>query len=124
MAMKMWTVITHIITCCVNLTFASMFREENILLYDGDKMQQLAKVGRQAIRPAEEWTSIARRGGALLDALFEIDGSHCEYDKSQFKIEDIIRRVSQVENNFRGDLLFTSEFSDPLFDFNMNWNFE
>ncbi|KAH7378229.1 hypothetical protein BKA66DRAFT_146951 [Pyrenochaeta sp. MPI-SDFR-AT-0127] len=123
MALKMWTVLTHVITCCINLTFASMFRNENILLYDGAEMQRLAKVGRETIRPAEEWSSIARRGGALLDALFEIESSLFVSTHAQFNIEDIIKRVRQVDDAFQGNLSLAPELADSFFDFNADWAF-
>ncbi|KAJ4296358.1 hypothetical protein N0V90_006403 [Kalmusia sp. IMI 367209] len=119
--MKMWTVITHIITCCINLTFASIFRNENILLYDGPEMQRLSRIGREAIRPAEEWSSIARRGGVLLDALFDIENSICWSDQAQFKIEDIIKRVLQVDGALQGDFSLAPEIEDLQFDFNVDW---
>lgn len=124
MAMKMWTVITHIITSCVILTFASIFRNENTLLYDSAEMQRLARVGRGALRPVEEWSSIARRGGALLDALFEIESSLCWSNEAQFSIEDIVRRVLQVDNIFQGDLSLAPEFANAFFDFNVDSIFE
>lgn len=123
MALKMWIVITHIITCCVNLTFASIVRNENPMLYDGAEMQRLASVGRDETRPAEEWCSIARRGGALLDGLFEIGKPMCYSDEVQLNMEDIVRRVRQVDANTQGDLALASELKDTLFDFNLEWDF-
>jgi hypothetical protein len=117
----MWTVITHIITCCVNLTFASIFRNENTLLYDGPEMQRLSRIGREAIRPVEEWSSIARRGGALLDALFDIENSLSWSDQAQFNIEDIVRKVLQVDGTFQGDFTLAPEIVDSYFDFNIDW---
>lgn len=92
------------------------------MLYDGAEMQRLAIVGREAIRPAEEWSSIARRGGALLDALFEIENSLCYSDEAQFKMEDIVRRVMQVDANFQGDLALAPELGDTFFDFHLDWD--
>lgn len=92
------------------------------MLYDGAEMQRLANIGREAIRPAEEWSSIARRGGALLDGLFEIENSLCYTDGAQFKIEDIVRKVMQVDDNFHGDLALAPELGDTFFDSNFDWD--
>jgi hypothetical protein len=114
--MKMWTVITHLITCCVNLTFASIFRNENLLLYDGVEMQRLAHVGRELIRPVEDWSSIAKRGGRLLDVMFELEESIRSSTGTQFSIEDIVRKVSTMDNTFQGDFSLGPEGFSPWFD--------
>ena len=120
--LKMWTVITHIVTCCVNLTFASMFRHENLLLYDGAEMQHLARSAREIIRHVEEYSSIATRGGKLLDVLFELDTSILSSESSDFCIENIIQRVSQMDNSFQGDLSVGLIDSAPLLDFFADWS--
>ena len=120
MALKMWTVVTHLITCCVNLTFAFIFSGENILMYDGIELRRLAQVGRQVVRTVEEWSSIAKRGGKLLDILFELADELGQDGDAQFRIEHIIKRVSEVDGSFQGDLVLGSEHLGPIFDFSFN----
>lgn len=95
---NMWTLSTHLVTCCIILAFASLFSRENELLYDAIKVRRLAELGRDLIRQLEGSSSIARRGGVLLDLLLQLNDSSDDTKHVRLDLGDIVRRVSRADN--------------------------
>ncbi|KAH8721713.1 hypothetical protein BGZ61DRAFT_515962 [Ilyonectria robusta] len=95
---NMWTLSTHLVTCCIILAFASLFSHENELLYDAIKVRRLAELGRDLIRQLEGSSSIARRGGVLLDLLLQLNDSSDDTKHVRLDLGDIVRRVSRADS--------------------------
>ncbi|VUC25208.1 unnamed protein product [Clonostachys rosea] len=98
-AKRMWTTPTQIITCCITILFASMFRFKYPLAYDYENLRKCVEIGRAFIRELESRSSIARRGARLLDALMEFDHTSTDSQDIEFGIGDVIRRVAVAENS-------------------------
>ncbi|KPM46307.1 hypothetical protein AK830_g139 [Neonectria ditissima] len=108
-ARTMWTVSTHLVTCCIILTFASLLGRENELLYDFVKVRRLAELGRDSVRQLEASSSIARRGDILLDILLSLDDPTCEANNARLDLGDIIHRVSRADDNRQEERLPETE---------------
>ncbi|KAH7121768.1 hypothetical protein B0J13DRAFT_648543 [Dactylonectria estremocensis] len=106
---KTWTVSTHLVTCCIILTFASIFRQNNELLYDASEIHELAVLGRDQIRQLEPSSSIARRGGILVDLLLQIAESSDGTKNMRLDLSDIVRRVSRVHDDLNDGMLQEAE---------------
>lgn len=113
LARKLWTVVTHTITCCVFLIFASIFRVRNALLYDAERMRQLAVVGRQIVARMESNSSIARRGGRVLDLLLERDARGQSSSGTSLSIEEIVKDVAGMVNEDVDPTFSRSQFHLP-----------
>jgi hypothetical protein len=114
LARKLWTVVTHTITCCVFLFFASIFRAKNTLLYDAERMLQLAILGRQIVARTEPSSSIARRGGRVLDLLLDCDKRRLSSSGISLSIEEIVRDVAEMVDEDIDVSLPRSQFYLPL----------
>ncbi|KAK7422961.1 hypothetical protein QQX98_001251 [Neonectria punicea] len=108
-ARNMWTVSTHLVTCCIILTFASLLGRENELLYDFVKIRRLAELGRDSVRQLEASSSIARRGGILLDILLRLDDTTAEASNAKLDLGDIILRVSRADKSRQEERLPETE---------------
>ncbi|KAH7121584.1 hypothetical protein EDB81DRAFT_814113 [Dactylonectria macrodidyma] len=106
---KMWTVSTHLVTCCIILTFASIFSQNNELLYDASEVHHLAVLGRGQIRQLEPSSSIARRGGILVDLLLQIAESADGTKNMPLDLSDIVRRVSRANDDLNNGMLQEAE---------------
>lgn len=113
---RMWTVPTQLVTCCIILAFASIFRHGNELSYDAAELRELAQCGRHVIRQLEHSSSIARRGGILLDVLLERADSAGETDGGRLDVSDIIRRVSRIDDSRTEAESFVLQFGDHVWD--------
>lgn len=113
LARNLWTVVTHTITCCVFLIFASIFRAKNTLLYDAERMRQLAVVGRQIVARVESNSSIARRGGRVLDLLLECDQRGQSSSGTSLSIEEIVKDVAETVNEDIDATFAKSQFHLP-----------
>jgi hypothetical protein len=113
---RMWTVPTQLVTCCIILAFASIFRHENELLYDAAELDGLAQYGRQLIRQLENSSSIARRGSILLDILLERADSASQTNGVRLDVSDIVRRVSRIDDSRTEAESFVLQFGDDVWD--------
>lgn len=116
-AKRMWTTPTQIITCCITLLFALMFRFKHPLMYEYQDLRECINIGRAFIRELEPRSSIARRGARLLDALIGFDHTSTDSQDIELEIGDVIRRVAIAENSAEtGDEVLdgTNEQQDEL----------
>ena len=90
----MCTVPSHLICCSLILALASIFRQGNELTYDAANVRCLAERGRKLLRQIEPSSSIARRGGVVIDSLFELDdaGDHSG-GEIRLDVNHIVRQV-------------------------------
>ncbi|CAH0045305.1 unnamed protein product [Clonostachys solani] len=98
-AKRMWTTPTQIITCCITILFALMFRFKHPLTYDYQDLRECVNIGRAFPRELESRSSIARRGARLLDALIGFDHNSTDSQDIELEIGDVIRRVAVAENS-------------------------
>ncbi|CAM1508991.1 Fc.00g027300.m01.CDS01 [Cosmosporella sp. VM-42] len=93
MITKMWTVITHTVSCSVILVFALIFNRDDYLMYDVPEMRRLALVGRNTISGMRAWSTIAERGVKTIDVLLEFEQAMAEGQGREFSVEDVIAHV-------------------------------
>lgn len=96
---RMWTTPTQIITCCITMLYALLFRFKHPLTYDYQDLRECVSIGREFIRELEPRSSIARRGARLLDALIGFDHASTDSQDIELEIGDVIRRVAIAENS-------------------------
>lgn len=90
----MWTVPSQLICCSLILALASIFGRGNKLTYDAANVRRLAERGRALLHQLEASSSISRRGGVVIDSLFELDdaGEHSG-GEIRLDVNDIVRQV-------------------------------
>ncbi|CAH0034068.1 unnamed protein product [Clonostachys rhizophaga] len=99
-ARRMWTTLTHVISCCINLAFALLFKSENTLMHDWVKIHRYLQLGKEIISHEEQRSSLARRGVRLLGAMMELEASsECSVDL-EAEIGNLIRCVTVADENY------------------------
>ncbi|KAK1485029.1 hypothetical protein CCUS01_15362 [Colletotrichum cuscutae] len=94
----MWTFSTHLVSCCIVLAVASIFRRENELSYDGSNVHGLAKIGRNMLQNLEFSSSIARRGVILIDTLLKFDDTNRDLaGEARLDLKTIVRKLLSME---------------------------
>lgn len=97
-ASKMWTVLTHCISCSVLLLFALIFNRDHDLIYDSSEFRRLVLVGRNFISKMISWSTIATRGVKLIDVLLEFENAISQGQDVALGVEDVIAYV-RGDNN-------------------------
>ncbi|CAJ0545037.1 Ff.00g085160.m01.CDS01 [Fusarium sp. VM40] len=120
-ACRMWTVSSHLVTCCLIVTFAFLFRRGNELSHNYVATRRLAELGRNMVRQLESSSSIARRGGVLLDVLLRLDAAKPGERGVELDLPDIVRQVSfteetQEEERLHGTEQFVLQMSSDVWD--------
>jgi len=95
----MWTTLSYVISCCITLCFALIFKAQNSLTHDFDKIHGHVKWGKEFIAKEEQTSSIARRGVRLLTALMDLEQSLQFSVDIEADIGDTIRRVALADEN-------------------------
>ncbi|RSL92359.1 hypothetical protein CEP52_013847 [Fusarium oligoseptatum] len=95
---RMWTTLTHVVSCCITLVFALLFKSQNALTYDAAKIRRYIEFGRNFIGQEERFSSIARRGVKLLTALMNLEGCSGFSLDIEADIGDIVRRVAAADD--------------------------
>ncbi|RSL39977.1 hypothetical protein CEP53_013674 [Fusarium sp. AF-6] len=95
---RMWTTLTHVISCCITLVFALLFKSQNALTYDAAKIRRYIEFGRNFIGQEERFSSIARRGVKLITALMNLEGRSDFSLDIEADIGDIVRRVAATDD--------------------------
>ncbi|RSM02933.1 hypothetical protein CDV31_010674 [Fusarium ambrosium] len=95
---RMWTTLTHVISCCITLVFALLFKSQNALTYDAAKIRRYIEFGRNFIGQEERFSSIARRGVKLITALMNLEGRSDFSLDIEADIGDIVRRVAAADD--------------------------
>ncbi|KAG7139569.1 hypothetical protein HYQ45_003477 [Verticillium longisporum] len=72
-ARRMWTTLTQVVSCSVNLVFALVFKDENTLMYDASKIRNLLSFTKDFLQREEHVSSIAARGVKLIGALADLE---------------------------------------------------
>ncbi|VUC32561.1 unnamed protein product [Clonostachys rosea] len=99
-AHRMWTTLTHVISCCIFLAFALLFKSENTLMHDWVKVRRYLQLGKEIISHEEQRSSLARRGVRLLGAMMELEASgECSVDL-EAEIGNLIRCVTVADENY------------------------
>lgn len=117
----MWTVSSHLVTCCVTIALASLLRQRSELSHDYARIRRLAKLGRDSVRQLEPLSSIAKRGGVLLDVLMQLESAKHGQHVVDLNVEDIIRQVSSADEDqheacLRETELFVMQMSSNIWD--------
>ncbi|KAJ3526429.1 hypothetical protein NM208_g11195 [Fusarium decemcellulare] len=95
---RMWTTLTHVVSCCITLVFALLFKSQNALTYDSTKVRRYIEFGKDFISQEEQFSSIARRGVKLLTALMNLEGCSDHSLDIEADIGDIVRRVATTDD--------------------------
>ena len=95
----MWTTLSYVISCCITLCFASLFKAQNKLTHDFDRIHGYVKWGKEFIAKEEQTSSIARRGVRLLTALMGLEQSLQFSVDIEADIGDTIRHVALADEN-------------------------
>ncbi|KAJ3545003.1 hypothetical protein NM208_g506 [Fusarium decemcellulare] len=105
---SMWTVSSHLVACCITLILATLFKGDNEIIHDNVELRQVAELGRELLGRLESLSSIARRGGILLDVLLRLGD---QTSSAELSLSNVIRQVSSADENqeSRG-LLETDQF--------------
>ncbi|KAI1073163.1 hypothetical protein LB507_010763 [Fusarium sp. FIESC RH6] len=96
---RMWTTLSYVISCCITLCFALLFKAQNRLTHDFDRMHGYIKWGKEFIAKEEQTSSIARRGVRLLTALMDLGQSVQFSVDIEADIGSTIRRVALADEN-------------------------
>lgn len=103
-ASKMWTVLTHCISCSVLLLFALIFNRDHDLIYDSSELRRLVLVGRNFISNMVPWSTIATRGVKLIDVLLEFENATSQGQDVALGVEDVIAYVRGDNNTVISEL--------------------
>ncbi|KAH7120527.1 hypothetical protein EDB81DRAFT_891352 [Dactylonectria macrodidyma] len=96
-ARKMWTTLTHVISCCITLVFALLYKSENALTHDLSRIRRYVEFGKHFISQEENTSSIARWGVKLLGVLMDLE-SRSEFSLDiEADIGDMIRRIAVTD---------------------------
>ncbi|KAF5011701.1 hypothetical protein FDECE_2210 [Fusarium decemcellulare] len=95
---RMWTTLTHVVSCCITLVLALLFKSENALTYDSTKIRQYIEFGKDFISQEGQFSSIARRGVKLLTALMNLEDCSDHSLDIEADIGDIVRRVATTDD--------------------------
>lgn len=96
-ARRMWTTVTHVITCCITIILALEYRPDHALTCDKDRLRHCLAVGIDFVRGCEASSSIARRGCRLLSALVDPDARRGASGDVDLDVGNVIRRVAMSE---------------------------
>ncbi|RGP71684.1 transcriptional regulatory [Fusarium longipes] len=96
---RMWTTLSYMISCCITLLFALLFRAQNPLTYDFDRIRRYVEFGKDFIGKEERTSSIARRGVKLLSALMDLEKSSEFSADVEADIGNAIRQVVLADEN-------------------------
>ncbi|KAJ3538103.1 hypothetical protein NM208_g6046 [Fusarium decemcellulare] len=96
---RMWTTLTYVISCCITLLFALLFKAQNTLTHDFDRIRSYVEFGKDFISKEEHISSIARRGFRLLSALMDLERSSEFSVDIEADIGDTIHRVALAEED-------------------------
>jgi hypothetical protein len=95
----MWTTLSYVISCCITLCFALLFKAQNSLTHDFNRIYGHINWGKEFITKEEQNSSIARRGVRLLTALMDLELSLQFSVDIEADIGDTIRRVALADEN-------------------------
>ncbi|KAF4465666.1 hypothetical protein FALBO_7492 [Fusarium albosuccineum] len=105
---NMWTVSSHLVACCITLILATLFKGDNEIIHDSTELRQVAELGRELLGRLESLSSIARRGGILLDILLRLGD---QTSSAELDLSNVIRQVSSADENQESrSLLETDQF--------------
>lgn len=94
---RMWTTLTHIMSCSITLVLALLFKSQCALTHDLAKIRRYVSFAKQFISQEEQHSSIARRGVRLLNALMNLEECS-EYSMDlEADIGDMVRRVAAAD---------------------------
>ncbi|EEY18493.1 predicted protein [Verticillium alfalfae VaMs.102] len=72
-ARRMWTTLTQVVSCSVNLVFALIYKKQNPLMYDVSKLRNLLSFTKDFLQREQHASSIAARGVKLIGALADLE---------------------------------------------------
>ncbi|KAG7108976.1 very-long-chain (3R)-3-hydroxyacyl-CoA dehydratase like protein [Verticillium longisporum] len=90
-ARRMWTTLTQVVSCSVNLVFALVFKNENPLMYDVSEFRNLLSFTKDFLQREEHASSIAARGVKLIGALADLE----RWPEGPKDIEEEMGRLSE-----------------------------
>ncbi|SCV39227.1 uncharacterized protein FFB14_07130 [Fusarium fujikuroi] len=95
---RMWTTLSYMISCSITLLLALLFKAQNALTHDWDRLRAYVEYGKAFIGKEAQASSIARRGVRLLDALMELELTSRFSSDIEADIGDTIRRVALADD--------------------------
>ncbi|KAF5981876.1 hypothetical protein FCOIX_4015 [Fusarium coicis] len=96
---RMWTTLSYMISCSITLLFALLFKAQNALTHDWERLSAYVEFGKNFLGQEAETSSIARRGARLLSALMELERTSGLSSDIEADIGDTIRRVALADDN-------------------------
>ncbi|KAI8402411.1 hypothetical protein FOFC_17725 [Fusarium oxysporum] len=96
---RMWTTLSYMISCSITLLFALLFKAQNALTHDWDRLRGYVEFGKDFLGKEAQASSIARRGVRLLGALMELERTSGFSSDIEADIGDTIRRVALAEDD-------------------------
>ncbi|KAG9498132.1 hypothetical protein J7337_011027 [Fusarium musae] len=96
---RMWTTLSYMISCSITLLFALLFKAQNALTHDWERLRAYVEFGKKFLGKEAETSSIARRGARLLSALMELERTSGFSSDIEADIGDTIRRVALVDDD-------------------------
>ncbi|KAF5592376.1 hypothetical protein FPCIR_5697 [Fusarium pseudocircinatum] len=94
---RMWTTLSYMISCSITLIFALLFKTQNPLTHDWDRLRAYIEFGKDFLGKEAQRSSIARRGVRLLSALMELERTSGFSSDIEVDIGDTIRRVALAD---------------------------
>ncbi|KAF5263096.1 hypothetical protein FOXYS1_6151 [Fusarium oxysporum] len=96
---RMWTTLSYMISCSITLLFALLFKAQNALTHDWDRLRGYVEFGKDFLGKEAQASSIARRGVRLLGALMELERTSGFSSDIEADIGDTIRRVALADDD-------------------------
>ncbi|EMT71926.1 Putative transcriptional regulatory protein C11D3.07c [Fusarium odoratissimum] len=96
---RMWTTLSYMISCSITLLFALLFKAQNALTHDWDRLRGYVEFGKDILGKEAQASSIARRGVQLLSALMELERTSGFSSDIEADIGDTIRRVALADDD-------------------------
>ncbi|KAF4419929.1 hypothetical protein FACUT_11370 [Fusarium acutatum] len=96
---RMWTTLSYMISCSITLLFALLFKNQNALTHDWDRLRHYVEFGKNFLGKEAQGSSIARRGVRLLGALMELERTSGFSSDIEADIGDSIRRVALADDD-------------------------
>nr|RBQ93943.1 hypothetical protein FVER53263_13362 [Fusarium verticillioides] len=89
----------HSLNCSITLLFALLFKAQNALTHDWERLRAYVEFGKKFLGKEAETSSIARRGARLLSALMELERTSGFSSDIEADIGDTIRRVALADDD-------------------------
>ncbi|KAF5547632.1 hypothetical protein FNAPI_8463 [Fusarium napiforme] len=90
---------THSLNCSITLLFALLFKTQNALTHDWERLRAYVEFGKDFLGKEAQASSIAKRGVRLLSALMELERTSDFSSDIEADIGDTIRRVALADED-------------------------